>query len=131
MLREMLQNKEHRFQDYQSGNTTNMMQECNESPNNSDSGIVTNENVNDIPCDRSERSGGSIDGSDEESSSLEQSRLDEAEMEESKYDADEEKYSNDNIPEAKEAKKARLENIITSVQNPCPYTDQDIGIWFI
>ena len=127
MLREMLQNKEHRFQDYQSGNTTNMMQECNESPNNSDSGIVTNENVNDITCDHSERSGGSIDGSDEESSSLEQSRLDEAEMEESKYDADEEKYSSDNIPEAKEAKKARLENIITSVQNPCPYTDQDIA----
>ena len=123
MLREMLQNKENRFQDYEAGNTTNMMQECSETTSKPDSGIVGS----DINCDNSEHSEASIDGSDEESSSLEQSRMDEAEIDESKYDMDEEKYTSDTVPEVKEAKRARLENIITSVQTPCSYTEQEIG----
>ncbi|XP_053376320.1 prospero homeobox protein 1-like [Mercenaria mercenaria] len=66
---------------------------------------------------RSDR--GSETGSDEESSYLDQSRVDETDGDDQKSDADEtgsiDVHSNE---ESKEAKRARVENILTSMQHP-------------
>ena len=122
VLREMLQNKENRFPDHDNTNA-GMMQECNETTNKTDGGHVGG--ISDAICDTSERSEGSVDGSYEESSSLEHSRVDEVEVDDSKYDENDDKYHSDNLSESKEAKRVRLENIITSVQNP--FVDHDTG----
>ena len=123
VLIEMLQNKENRFQAHE-GTNTDMMQECGESATKPDNVIVGGVHT-DTVSDHSDRFEGSLDCSDEESSSLEQSRMDEAEADDSKYEADDDKYANDSLSENKDAKRARLENIITSVHNP--YSDHELG----
>ena len=124
VLREMLQNKENVFQAHANTNS-DAMQECGENATKSDNVIIGGRH-NDTVSDHSDRSEGSIDGSDEESSSLEQTRMDETEVGDSKYEADDDKFVEDSVPDNnKDITRARLENINTSVHNP--FIDPELG----
>ena len=121
MLRDILQTKDKRFQDLEKEKAHQVMQNDSSFENEN---VVTGNEVNGDHMGRSDQE--SVVGSDEESSFMEQSRIDEAEVDDVKSDG-EENCSNDvhSTSESKEAKRARVDNIISSMQHPGHFIDPD------
>ena len=122
ILRDILQNTDRRVKDSLHINIS--MQDTQKALSNSHENLLPGNELNGDRVSRSDRD--SETGSDEESSFLDQSRVDETEMDDGKSDADESQSNVDNGEESKEAKRARVENLLTAMHNPAPYADMEM-----
>lgn len=124
ILRDILQNTDRLQKD--SELTKNKMQDTQKPLSNPNENQLSGNELNGDHVTRSDRD--SETGSDEESSFLDQSRVDEAEVDDGKSDADESQSNADNTSgeESKEAKRARVENLLTAMHNPSPYMDMEM-----
>lgn len=123
-LREILQNKESLLNDTNCENSKKMQDTQNQQYKHDNDVRLSGNVKHGIHRSRSAR--GSDSGSDEESSFLDRSRIDETEADDSKSDLDD-NASNDaqSGEESKEAKRARVENILSTIQHPAQFIDVD------
>lgn len=128
ILREILQNKAETLQ--KDADITKPTMQDTQKPHitSSDNPLPSNE-LNGDHVIRSDRD--SETGSDEESSFLDQSRVDETEVDDGKSDVDENQCNSENVSgeESKEAKRARVENLLTSMQHPSQYMNVDMDMF--
>lgn len=120
ILREILQNKT--TEQISKETIKTRMQDNQKSSENP----LPNNVLNGDHMARSDRS--SETGSDEESSFLDQSRADEAEVDDGKSDLEENQSNASNMSgeESKEVKRARVENLLSSMQHPSPFNDMEM-----
>lgn len=122
ILREILQNRDHISIETDRDKSVIMHDIQNQQLKPEHENIVPVSDLNGEHSSRSDR--GSETGSDEESSFLDHSRADETDAEEQKSDVEETAIGLHTIEESKEAKRARVENILTSMQHP-QYVDME------
>lgn len=123
ILREILQNREQIPSESNLDKSVKMHDTQNTQLKPEHENMVPGSELNGEHFSRSDR--GSETGSDEESSCLDQSRVEETDGDDQRSDADE--TSSVGVAaneERKEAKRARVENIVTSMQHP-QYVDMD------
>lgn len=123
ILREILQNREQIPSESDIAKSVKMHDTPNTQLKQEHENLVPGSELNGEHFSRSDR--GSETGSDEESSCLDQSRVEETDGDDQRSDADETGSVGANSnEESKEAKRARVENILTSMQHP-QYVDME------